>query len=64
MLLIWTSLKCSGLVKIKMGCFSVICDNFVSGSRELTLSLLLTTLAAFLDNVDQDQTAQSMESDL
>ena len=30
----------------------------------LTLSLLMTTQEAFVDNVDQDQTAYNVQSDL
>ena len=32
-------------------------------STPLSLSLLMTTQEAFVDNVDQDQTAQNVQSD-
>ena len=37
---------------------------FFSSSKELTFSLLLTKLEAFMDSADQDQTAQNVHSDL
>ena len=33
-------------------------------NRLLTISLLMTTQEAFVDSVDQDQTAQNVQSDL
>ena len=34
------------------------------GDKELTFSLPMTTQEAFVDSVDQDQTAQNVQSDL
>ena len=39
-------------------------DKYGLGLKLLTLSLLLTTQEAFVDSVDQDQTAQNVQSDL
>ena len=38
--------------------------SFSSCNTELTLSLLMKTPEAFVGNVDQDQTAHSVQSDL
>ena len=37
---------------------------FLSTDKKLTLSSLMMTQEAFVDNVDQDQTAQNVQSDL
>ena len=37
---------------------------FKSDNLRLTLFLLMTTHESFVDNVDQDQTAQNVQSDL
>ena len=44
-------------------CFNLDLSKILSSGNRLTLSIQITTQEAFVDNVDQAQTAQSMQSD-
>ena len=44
-------------------CFNLDQFKILSSGNELSLSSLLTTQQAFVDSVDQDQTAQNVQSD-
>ena len=54
----------NGTAKIAIAEEIIIALLFSIAKGNLSLSLLMTTQVAFVDSVDQDQTAQNMQSDL
>ena len=71
MLLIWSRQKFLSfgkeLTKLESSpanAFNLDKGKILLTGEALILSLLMTTIEAFVDSVDQDQTAQNMQSDL